>query len=178
MAILGTSRDALSRPLAVGLTTLGLAGLLVATLPSFSMGGATSAPAAPMRRPAAPGSIPSDGTDHPGVHGGGRSGRVGRAAAPGTIDRCRPAIPRPRPRRAARGSRAGATPEPDIEGVTNGSSKGEGGAPGRARVDSPTDLLLAQEVGGVSPLVVLSIAFLIAGLGLFVLRWTARRFGD
>ena len=45
VAILGTSRDALSRPLAVGLTTLGLAGLLVATLPSFSMGGATSAPA-------------------------------------------------------------------------------------------------------------------------------------
>ena len=35
VAILGTSRDALSRPLAVGLTTLGLAGLLVATLPSL-----------------------------------------------------------------------------------------------------------------------------------------------
>ena len=62
--------------------------------------------------------------------------------------------------------------------MTNGSSKGLGGAPGRARVENPSDLLLAQEVGGVSPLVVLSIAFLIAGLGLFVLRWTARRFGD
>jgi anti-sigma factor RsiW len=46
VAILGTSRDALSRPLAVGLTTLGLAGLLVANISSFSFasGGATSAP--------------------------------------------------------------------------------------------------------------------------------------
>ena len=33
VAILGTSRDALSRPLAVGLTTLGLAGLLVSAAP-------------------------------------------------------------------------------------------------------------------------------------------------
>ena len=62
--------------------------------------------------------------------------------------------------------------------MTNGSSKNQGGAPGRARVDNPSDLLLAQEVGGFSPLVILSVAFLIAGLGLFVLRWTARRFGD
>ena len=61
--------------------------------------------------------------------------------------------------------------------MTNGSSKGQGGAPGKAAGQPPSDLLLAQEVGGVSPLIVLSIAFLIAGIGLFVLRWTARRFG-
>ena len=54
------------------------------------------------------------------------------------------------------------------QGVTNGSSKGQGGAPGEVAADATSDLLLAQEVGGVSPLVVLSIAFLIAGLGLFV----------
>ena len=45
VAILGTSRDALSRPLAVGLTTLGLAGLLVSAAPSFMMGSASSAAA-------------------------------------------------------------------------------------------------------------------------------------
>ena len=91
----------------------------------------------------------------------------------------RPPIRRPQPRRARPGFAVGATPEPDTEGVTNGSSKGQGGgAPGRAREPGTTsDLLLAQEVGGVSPLVVLSIAFLIAGLGLFLMRWTARRFG-
>jgi hypothetical protein len=44
------------------------------------------------------------------------------------------------------------------------------------RVDDPSNLMLAQEVGGVSPLIILSVAFLITGLGLFVLRWTARRF--
>ena len=42
VAILGSSRDALSRPLAVGLTTLGLAGLLVSAAPSFMMGSASS----------------------------------------------------------------------------------------------------------------------------------------
>jgi len=37
--------------------------------------------------------------------------------------------------------------------------------------------LAVQDIGGVSPLPVLSVAFLIAGLALFALRWTARRFG-
>jgi hypothetical protein len=36
-------------------------------------------------------------------------------------------------------------------------------------------MLAAQEIGGVSPLPVLSVAFLVAGLALFALRWTARR---
>ena len=94
--------------------------------------------------------------------------------------RMRPAIPRRlRPRRASRGSRAGATQEPDIEGVTNGSSKGQGGAPGRARVDNPSRS--PARAGRGRRLAAWSScrsAFLIAGLGLFVLRWTARRFGD
>jgi anti-sigma factor RsiW len=44
LGAIGSSRDAFSRPLAVGLTTLGLAGLMVATVPSFFMGGAASGP--------------------------------------------------------------------------------------------------------------------------------------
>ena len=44
LAAIGSSRDAFSKPLAVGLTTLGLAGLLVGTVPSLGLGGATSAP--------------------------------------------------------------------------------------------------------------------------------------
>ena len=175
VAVLGTSRDALSRPLAVGLTTLGLAGLLVATLPSFSIGGATSAPAV------------SESAGGAGVDMGDRTmlgasaaAEAGASAAPvpATITETAsdPSAAAPAP--GVPGFAAGATQEPDIEGVTNGSSKGQGGAPGRARVDNPTDLLVAQEVGGVSPLVVLSLSFLIAGIGLFVLRWTARRLGD
>ena len=49
----GTARDGFSRPLAVGLTTLGLAGLMVGILPgTLSFGGAASAPAG--RRPDRP----------------------------------------------------------------------------------------------------------------------------
>jgi hypothetical protein len=48
-AAIGTTRDAVSRPLAIGLTTLGLAGLLVATIPGALPGSsATSAGPADM----------------------------------------------------------------------------------------------------------------------------------
>lgn len=45
LAAIGSSRDAFSRPLALGLTTLGLAGLLVATIPGAltGLGGSTAA---------------------------------------------------------------------------------------------------------------------------------------
>ena len=42
MLAIGSSRDALSRPLAIGLTTIGLAGLLVATVPGALSGSATT----------------------------------------------------------------------------------------------------------------------------------------
>jgi len=47
LAAIGTSRDAVTRPLALGLTTLGIAGLLVATVPGALpfAGSASSAPA-------------------------------------------------------------------------------------------------------------------------------------
>ena len=177
VAILGTSRDALSRPLAVGLTTLGLAGLLVATRPVLLDGRRDVRSARSMRRSAAPGSTPATAPPGRCRRASAAAEAAASAAPPAPVDhhryRRRSLAAAPAP-----GFAAGATQEPDIEGVTNGSSKGQGGAPGRVRVDDPSDLLLAQEVGGVSPLVVLSIAFLIAGLGLFVLRWTARRFGD
>jgi hypothetical protein len=177
-AILGTSRDALSRPLAVGLTTLGLAGLLVATLPSFSMGSATSGPA--LEAPAAGAGVDTGDRTTLSASAAAEAAPSGAPAlpAPVTITDTAGAPSAAAPAPGFPGFVAGASQEPDTESVTNGSSKSQGGAPGRARVDNPSDLLLAQEVGGVSPLVVLSLAFLIAGLGLFVLRWTARRFGD
>ena len=101
VAILGTSRDALSRPLAVGLTTLGLAGLLVATLPSFSMGRSdvSPGPRAGRRRRRRYGR-----PHHAGGFGGRRSWRV-RCPATGNHHRYGRAIPRrPHPRRASRGS--------------------------------------------------------------------------
>jgi len=47
LAAIGTSRDAVSRPLAIGLTTLGLAGLLVASIPGALPGGSATSGAAP-----------------------------------------------------------------------------------------------------------------------------------
>jgi hypothetical protein len=52
--LIGSARDTVTRPLAVGLTTLGLAGLLVATVPGgLSMGSGAGASAAPAEAPAA-----------------------------------------------------------------------------------------------------------------------------
>ena len=49
---IGSPRDALSKPLAIGLTTLGIAGLLVTSIPSMSFGSASSA-GGPAAAPAA-----------------------------------------------------------------------------------------------------------------------------
>ncbi len=46
LALIGSARDGITRPLALGFTTLGLAGLLVATLPAVLSGGAATAGAA------------------------------------------------------------------------------------------------------------------------------------
>jgi anti-sigma factor RsiW len=179
VAILGTSRDALSRPLAVGLTTLGLAGLLVANIPSFYMGGATSAPMSTVGSPVGGGAVDTgDGSTIMGA--ASAAAEVAASGAPVPADLAGSGThPAAAPAPSAPGFMAdqGSQP-PDIEGVTNGSSKGQGAGPGRLRdPGAASDLLLAQEVGGVSPLVVLSAAFLITGLGLFLLRWTARRLG-
>ena len=136
VAILGTSRDALSRPLAVGLTTLGLAGLLVSAAPSFMMGSASSA---------APTTI--------GAPAGGSGGRE-RRRGPGHLARRRSLRPRPRlrqphppPRPPATSPAPGstsprhrcrhrpamadsATQPPGTEAYTNGTTKAQSGSTG------------------------------------------------
>ncbi|MBA3235991.1 MAG: hypothetical protein H0T59_08380, partial [Chloroflexi bacterium] len=47
LATFGTSRDAVSQPLAIGLTTLGLAGLLISGVPSVLQGAGASGASAP-----------------------------------------------------------------------------------------------------------------------------------
>jgi hypothetical protein len=72
----------------------------------------------------------------------------------------------------------GATQPPGSEGYTNGTERTQAGTTGGKSQEpvGTSDMLAAQEIGGVSPLPVLSVAFLVAGLALFALRWTARRF--
>lgn len=187
VAILGTSRDALSRPLAIGLTTLGLAGLLVSAAPSLMIGSASSS-AAPTTVAAPAGGAAAENGD-----GSTRLGAAAVPAASAAAAAAASAAPAPGgiygsavdqsaappfvPPQAAIAD--GATQPPDTAADTNGTPKAQGGTSGGVarEPDDTSDLLAAQEIGGISPLPVLSVAFLVAGLALFAMRWTARRFG-
>lgn len=153
----GTPRDGFSRPLAAGLTTLGLAGLMLGILPgTLSLGGATTggsaaatsapapqaAPAASQAAGGAPAEAPS--SDRLQAHFEG-----GEVAA----DNSRPL--------------AG-----ELEGESNGGPVMIAAEPGNAPLNS-----VADDSTGASQLVVISGTLLIVGLGLFALRWTSRRFG-
>ena len=185
VAILGTSRDALSRPLAVGLTTLGLAGLLVSAAPSFMMGSASSGAAPTTHRCTGRGrgggerrrvEVAWRGGDPCGL-GRGCGSRIGR---PGPRRHRRvAAVSRRHRRRHGRDRRSVPRSHRTPRRTRTAPSKAQAGSTGgnSGEPDGTSDLLAVQEIGGVSPLPVLSVAFLIAGLALFALRWTARRFG-
>jgi hypothetical protein len=194
VAAIGTSRDAFSRPLAMGLTTLGLVGLLAASLPSVLMtGGATSAPAADM----SVGSGAGGATNAPERVEGGGSEVTGAQApgdpvAPPATDNVAPAAASARPvpvaasPNALQGDRAspaadqGGTPAGPTIGTPN-AGKGGGSTKAAGRDADGSAGAVSDAAGGspaISPLVILSGALLIVGLGLFALRWGARRFGD
>jgi hypothetical protein len=155
------------RPLATGLTTLGVAGLLLAALPGIlPFGGAASMPLATVGDSvtpeqaegeppaAAPSSAPEPGT-------GVQQGRDTSGDSDGF------------------GSGSGGDPS----GGTDSAAGGEAPEDGGVRLDSDDDapgfepLALADD-GGPSVLAVLSGSFLIVGLGLFALRRTGRRLGS
>lgn len=152
---IGSARDGVTFPLAMGLTTMGIAGLLLATIPSaFSgAGGATSAnlsavgEAAPMPAPA--------------------SAAAAASAAP-----------------AAQAPWAQATdiygfsaaPSSETAGGGEVFSGDDGDAALEARLDAAATLQsIRDDATGRSALLVAAATLLIAGLGLFLLRWSARR---
>jgi anti-sigma factor RsiW len=167
VAAFGTSRDMLSRPLAAGLTTLGLVGLLFATIPSILP--SSAAATAPSGDRAVGGPV------LPAASAGAAAlapVAAGAAASPA------PSIPGSDAFGAVKGTGASATP--GSEAGTAGSAVTQGGAPGQSPSvpGSAADSSLELGSTGPSTLIVLSAAFLIAGLGLFLIRWTARRLGD
>ena len=191
VAAFGSPRDAFSRPLAVGLTTLGLAGLLIANVPSLTVGGATSG-AAPALENGAGGSAterPGDvsvnapeatgGQQGPGAPAAGQSGDfaipVAGSAKPApvgsgrTTDAAVDASGPPPPNNLTDGFASAA---PGIgKGTTGKGSNRQEGTTGSA-------IQAATGAPSVPPLVLVSGSLLIVGLGLFALRWGARRFGD
>jgi hypothetical protein len=201
VAAFGSSRDAFSRPLAMGLTTLGIAGLLVASIPSIYTGGATSG--SPTTVGGQVGDVPQPevGTDSngapvaaasQGVAGGAQAPVVAvpstaaaadasavpaaaGASAPAAAAASAPAttVPGKQAYGPVQSGRAAVAP-PSVSdfGIKGGGPTGPIRAPdidagGAATASSGAPLLLA--VSGL---------FLVTGLALFAIRWSARRLGD
>ena len=190
VAVFGSSRDMLSRPLAVGLTTLGLAGLLFAAIPSVLPGSAASSAPFPVDqavggvlRSAASAGAQDSSTSAAGA--GTAAGAPPAATSVGDVagGALGPlaAASAAQPTAPAKGmfgtNQYAASPRPGVEAGTG--STDVQATPGRPATiaDATTDAVLAQPAGP-SMLVVLSGSFLIVGLGLFLVRWSARRFGD
>ncbi len=153
---IGSARDGLSRPLAIGLTTLGLVGVLVGTVPGgLPFGGAAAGGVSdPQAREAAP-AAPAPANQVP-VTAPEASDRVN--AAPSGVD--------------ALATDDGGT----FQGA--GEAFGPGATPEADQKDQSLvdELSIRDDPTGISALAVIGGTLLILGLGLFALRWSARRF--
>lgn len=168
----GSPRDGFSRPLAIGLTTLGLAGVLLASIPSATlMGGSGAAPAneaAPIQQ-AAPA---------PGV--GGAAPASAASAAPASAASASapmPAVAGSVTDRTSLEAAGLASAAPSAPSASTDSHVFTGGNPDEVVPDitGGVDMALRDDASGFSVLFVVGGALLIAGLGLFALRWSARR---
>ncbi len=149
LATIGSARDGVTRPLAIGLTTLGLAGLLVSSLPGAfgAFGAAGAAPQVAME------------LDQ------GRSSAA--PAAPGASESY------------ALGANPRSSPVPEggfVDGGTRAVDPSDD--PGPDIASAPEDSAIRDDASGLSTLMVLAGVATVLGLGLFGLRWSARRFGD
>jgi hypothetical protein len=164
VATIGTARDGFTRPLAIGLTTFGLVGILVGTVPSILFSGSAGAALAPVGQ--------AEATAGPAASAA--------AAAPAPAPGASAAAP------ASTEALAQETPPASVDaggGVFAGGDEGDGAAANTpappAEAGNPSDAArtaIRDESAGW--LVILGGVLLIAGLGLFALRWSARRLGD
>lgn len=151
LARIGTAQDVLTRPLAIGFTTLGLAGLLVATAPTLLPGAGGA----------------SGGASQPT---GGEPSAAAAAASGAPSETQALAMSAP----------PEASPVDDGE-VFNGADSSDGlratTPPGEV-ADPTVEAAIRDDASGLSVVLVLAGSMLIVGLGLFALRWSARRFGS
>jgi hypothetical protein len=201
----GSARDSFTRPLAVGLTSLGLVGLLVASVPSFigGSGGAAMAPGGPAAATTdvagaaeqAAGAAPaaSAAALAPAASAAPPSGapaalpsasRGTSVPAPGAFE----PVPAPAASSAASAApgtlnydtaRAAASQGTDSFAGDSGTVFSGGNPDELTTVSRDTSggglLSLRDDGSGLSVLFVVAGVMLIAGLGLFLLRWTSRR---
>ncbi len=176
LAAIGSSRDAFSRPLAVGLTTLGLVGLLVANVPSFGLGGAASASAGPdTNLYGAKGSDAFTEGSGDGNVFGGQDNPPAASAAPSAA-----AAAAPEPSAAASIAAQPVAPiarsAPPREAASPvADTATDGNTSLAANTPAGEAARLAAATEGPSPLVVGSVLMLLAGVALFLARWGARR---
>ena len=179
LGFFGSPRDGFSRPLAIGLTTLGLAGILLASIPSTFMGASGAAApaneAAPIQQaaPAPAASVPS--TDRTAL------GAVVASAAPSAAASAAASAPTEVAAAAPSASTVfgGAAPSAS-SGAASASTDVQvftGGNPDEVAPDltGASDSALRDDTSGFSALLVVGGVLLIAGLGLFALRWSGRR---
>jgi hypothetical protein len=134
----GSARDGITFPLAMGLTTIGIAGLLVATLPTLSAGTA-----------AAPSTLSAVGAAVPQAQGQGQES-------------------------LSVGAETDQSPD-ELGGVFYGGDDETAAPADRNAAAAPLEASIRDDASGFSVLIVLAGTLLIMGLGLFALRWTARR---
>ena len=184
----GSPRDAITRPLAIGLTTLGIVGLLVSGAPALSFGSASSSASGDRTVAGAPQPAASqpalDATVATPAAGAGAAEATGRPAPVAAASAAPPApnVVAPAPTTApGNGSSDYLTDQARASAGAAGVKATAPAAPipGVGNEDQPVGVQGAQpaEPGpAVSPVVVSGI-LLLAGLGLFLLRWMARRVG-
>ena len=174
LAAFGSSRDVFTRPLAMGLTTLGLAGLLVATI-SGALTGAFSGSASSAEQQS---TVEAARDAAGGVVANPESIMVGEApAAPPLASDAGPAIAAPAPSPTASAAAAAAPAMPEAL-APDGAASQTVGESDPAAADEYRTKSLDAEPAAPSPMIVVASLLLLVGLGLFALRWTARRFGD
>ena len=156
LGAIASPRDSFSRPLAIGLTTLGLAGLVVAFIPSASLFGSATSAGATGASAGAPQQEMS-GT------GSGPASEVPALVAPNASPLSDASV-----EGGAQASPPGGSAN-DGAGVAGRDSDKQAGG-GRAGFQDPD--------AGPAILVVVSLVLLLTGSALALLRWAARRLGD
>jgi hypothetical protein len=192
VAAIGGSRPLLSRQLGIGLATIGIAGLLVSTLPGIQLGGTAAAPQAPSTREAATSA----------EQRAAMSGDKVTIAGEGVVSPA-PANLGPMSNNDSSDTAASRAPEPDTFGSAAGLASGLQASPAAAApaasagafapsvgdaVATPADRNLGQDNtvaatpstspaadGGQNLLALASIIALAAGIALLVMRRLTRR---
>lgn len=159
---IGSAGDTFTRPLALGLTTLGIAGLLVATIP---------------------GALPGSGASVLSTVGAPVGG-AGAAAAPASAAPASAAPAAAASIESLQASPPAASPVDD-GGVFSGGDSGDPAQSARTGDERDTaaasraeDVPVRDDTSGFSTLLVFAGLITIVGLGLFAIRWSNRRLGD